>query len=339
MKSAFGLLCYDDTDNLGDEIQSLAARQFLPRVDHYIDRESLNQFYRDPSERVFVIANGWYCHRPENWPPSEAITPLMIAVHISTRPSIFSGLLPTDAMLSEPAAEYLRAIGPVGARDNQTLALLKSAGIDSYFSACLTLTLRRPDVERDDDLVVLCDVPESISTFVGKNTSKKIQQVSHSGFPHREPEKRFSAASTLLQTYARASCVVTTRLHCALPCVSMGTPVFLLDMAPDQERFSGLHQFVRHAPVWVFSEGRSGFDVNNPPANPDSHLPFSKALITRVRQFVDLAESEPEFSSSLLSVEQRLFIAHQQVSRLTRLTTDKLRRHERQIKDLAQKSI
>ena len=36
----YGLLYYKDTVNIGDDIQTYAARRFLPHIDYYIDREA-----------------------------------------------------------------------------------------------------------------------------------------------------------------------------------------------------------------------------------------------------------------------------------------------------------
>jgi Polysaccharide pyruvyl transferase len=321
-KAKYGLLSYRNTGNIGDEIQSLAARQFLPQVDYLIDREELNQFSPGRDKRVWTILNGWYCHKPENWPPSNEIVPLLISLHISEQPSIFSGLSPVDAMLSEPAAHYLRGVGPVGARDLQTLRLLQGAGIDSYFSGCLTLTLQRPPVDREEDLIVVCDALDSTFDFVRKSTTKRVERVSHVAFHNPQADARFQFAESLLKLYARASCVVTTRLHCALPCVAMGTPVFLIDMAPDQDRFSGLHDFVRHAPIWIFNEGRSGFNIDNPGPNPDAHLPYRKALTKRATSFVRSA-AEGQIPGEPLSTEQRLQVANLMVSRLAKAVSEK----------------
>ena len=59
----YGLLTYR-TENIGDEIQSIAARQFLPRVDVYVERDSLNNVVSD--EKIKLIMNGWFTHKPEN---------------------------------------------------------------------------------------------------------------------------------------------------------------------------------------------------------------------------------------------------------------------------------
>lgn len=55
----YGLICAA-TENLGDDIQALAARQFLPRVDFLLDRERLDQ--EITKEKINVIFNGWYLH-------------------------------------------------------------------------------------------------------------------------------------------------------------------------------------------------------------------------------------------------------------------------------------
>ena len=49
---------YSYTTNLGNEIQSIAARRFLPKIDYYIEHEKLNLFQNQ--EKVKMILNGWY---------------------------------------------------------------------------------------------------------------------------------------------------------------------------------------------------------------------------------------------------------------------------------------
>ncbi len=62
------------TLNIGDEIQSLAIKQLIDNVDHYIDRERLHEFKNNTP--VKLILNGWYMDNPNNWPPSKDIIPL-----------------------------------------------------------------------------------------------------------------------------------------------------------------------------------------------------------------------------------------------------------------------
>ena len=145
----FGLLSYH-TSNLGDFIQSLAAYRFLPKVDRYIDREALDDAGPIEGKPVKLIMNGWFCHRPDRWPPSPFINPLLISVHITNNPEPGSEMRARELFARSPQVlRYLQEHGPVGARDHDTLAWLRSFGIDTYYSGCLTLTLDRPAVPKE----------------------------------------------------------------------------------------------------------------------------------------------------------------------------------------------
>lgn len=78
----YGLLSYK-TGNIGDEIQSLAARRFLPRIDKLLERDSLNKI--KTKEKIKLIMNGWFTHKPENWPPSPPINPLFVSFHVTEK--------------------------------------------------------------------------------------------------------------------------------------------------------------------------------------------------------------------------------------------------------------
>lgn len=130
----YGLLSYEFKRhfNVGDYVQSIAARQFLPQVDRFLNREKLHG-YR--GEKIRLIMNGWFMFHPENWPPSPDIEPLFVAFHINPKHA--------DAMLSPRKADYLRRFAPIGCRDEQSRAVLETHGIPAWNSGCLTLTLHR----------------------------------------------------------------------------------------------------------------------------------------------------------------------------------------------------
>ena len=58
----YGLLVFKETDNIGDDIQAYAAERFLPKVDYYIDRESVNVLMPNNQERVAMIMNALYMY-------------------------------------------------------------------------------------------------------------------------------------------------------------------------------------------------------------------------------------------------------------------------------------
>src|SRR5678816_3622094 len=82
--ASYGLLTYLAWPeyNAGDYIQSLAAARFLPKVDKYVNREKLNEYNGPPLK---LNMNGWFMHRPSNWPPSEMIDPLVTSFHLNSK--------------------------------------------------------------------------------------------------------------------------------------------------------------------------------------------------------------------------------------------------------------
>lgn len=280
----FGLLSYP-TINVGDFIQSLAVRKFLPRVDRYIDREALDEIEPVEGNAVRLILNGWYCHRPDKWPPSPCVDPLIISFHITNLLLPGLEISPREQFARSPhILRYLQEHGPIGARDRDTLAWLRSCGIESYYSGCLTLTINRPAVPRESFLV-LTELPEAVAIRVQSAAKIPIRYTSHVDTVTAGTEQRFERAAALLDLYARASCVMTSRLHCALPCLAMGTPVLLIEMALDPGRFTGLRDLMHHCSAEDFLSGQVDYDIGNPPPNPTTYLSIRAELERRVSAF------------------------------------------------------
>ena len=293
--------------NIGDYIQNLAALQFLPCVDEYYDRESKDHGH----EKIKMIMNGWYMWNTEFFPPNERVIPLLTSMH-------FAPLIADEIMNKKAAVEWLKQYGPVGCRDKYTENLLKSNGIDTYFSGCLTLTLGRKykysgkregivfvdpylsnfnneltlrerascifyaikhlrswiritkkfkhQITYDDALIrrikyaaVFMKTYSNTFTF---NEMENAEYVNHhimikKGKFEPSEEERLTIAENLLEKYLKASIVVTSRIHCALPCLALETPViFVLGSSIDREsskadagRFEGLIELLNVAEV------------------------------------------------------------------------------------------
>ena len=70
------------TQNLGDDIQTLAAINFLNKKGinsfSYVDREKMNGYDGTP---VKLIMNGWFMHNINQFPPAKNIFPIFISFH------------------------------------------------------------------------------------------------------------------------------------------------------------------------------------------------------------------------------------------------------------------
>jgi hypothetical protein len=286
-RERFALLKFDGTQNLGDEIQSIAAKRFLPRIDAWVDRERLDEFRASKPHKI--ILNGWFLHRPEHWPPSTSLHPLIISFHLTREivpGSNISKIAPSDTVLKGNGLEFLKRHEPIGARDLDTLAQLRSAGIDAYFSGCLTLTLRVATPIEKHEIVYAVDVSDGMFAHLSRNYEGRIIRLVHGDSKLKGPA-RFARASHFLQCYAQAQAVVTTRLHCALPCLALGTPVLLIEEARDHYRFDGLRDLLWHTSEKELLQGNFHYDLRHPPSNKEGWHSLRDALEGKCRAFAD----------------------------------------------------
>lgn len=279
------------TINLGDEIQSIAVKQFLPTVDLLVDRDALNRLPEGASGRYRIVLNGWHTRRPENWPPAPQFDALAVSVHLSgeVNPANPTGRRPAEVLLEGKNLDYWRAHAPVGTRDLWTLDLLRAKGVDAYFSACVTLTLGTGTALPRHDYICAVDLPEPVLDALRERARCRVVVTTHRDPAPAPFAQRTRRAGRLLSLYAQARAVVTSRLHCALPCLAFQTPVLLIDAARDAYRFSGLHDLVAHCAPEEFVNGAARFDPNEPPPNTAAYLAYRHALARTINAFVDPA--------------------------------------------------
>ena len=310
------ILAYPDSNNLGDYIQSIAAKQWI-HSDHILglDRDRLNT-YNGPS--VKLVMNGWFMEEPLNWPPSNKIIPLFLSFHLN--PSA------QKEMLTPQGIKYLKAHQPIGCRDKHTQKTLEEKGVKTYFSACLTLGLKRnlyiaPQTIRKGILVIspmerLLPEPKTFSLTQTNNffnvliqalkfpfkyfqykiamgklndfLSDSNEKISwHSQLIDRKKESestRIIAAENQLKLIASAQLVITSRIHSALPAVAFDTPVLFLSDGlnhPNQKsRLEGMEAFF---PIINSSELASW--KNKKPKLSEVHHPFVKMIREEISAF------------------------------------------------------
>jgi hypothetical protein len=281
----FALLSYSTT-NLGDEIQSIAARQFLPHTDLLIDRDTWMADTREFAGAFKIILNGWFSRNPERWPPPAFLSPCLISMHITReRPKPALSNPASEVLVQGESLEYLKRHQPVGCRDSWTLDLLEKHGVQCYFSGCATLTLGAPVPGSRRDYICAVDLPDDLYRALAERARGPILRLSHRDTSGGTFEQRCATASRLLNLYAHAKYVVTTRLHCALPCLAFEIPVLLVRAQPDQYRFGGLIDFTRSCSVESFRENTVEFDFGEPAPNSSAYLPVRQALIARLESF------------------------------------------------------
>lgn len=284
MADKFALLAYS-TNNLGDEIQSIATRQFLPSVDLLIDRDDWTTAPPNPEGAFKIVLNGWFTRDPERWPPPDLLRPLPVSMHITrerSRPT--TQHVPAQALLEGEALAYLKRYQPIGGRDLWTVRLLREHGVDGYFSGCVTLTLDAEHVVRGDYICAV-DLADETYRYLQDRARTPILRLRHRDTGGGSFRQRCDKAARLLSLYAQAKCVVTRRLHCALPSLAFGTPTLFVNEVTDQYRLDGLLELMRSCSPESIRDGDVDFDFDAPPANGDAYLPLRQELMARLESF------------------------------------------------------
>ena len=227
------------TTNLGDDIQTLAAINLLKKhgIDdfEFVNRERL-AIYSGPPVRL--IMNGWFTHRMDFFPPSPMIRPLFISFHWSRSKEDLT-----------KHKRYFKKYEPIGCRDLHTVNLFQSIGVEAFFTGCLTLTF--DEVKEKTDKIYKVDVNNPRASYIPR-ININLDSIPNAEVISNQLTKilydskvRLNLAQELLDKYRKAKLVVTSRLHCALPCRAFNTDVIFVHKKYNSDiRFGGLHDYL-----------------------------------------------------------------------------------------------
>lgn len=297
----YGLLYYKDTDNIGDDIQSYAASQFLPKIDYMIDREHLNEFVPKKKEYVKTIMNAWYIHDKFNFGISPYINPLLISMFFKNFPYT-SGITVGMDYINDNVKDILKKYGPVGTRDFHTQKMLNNLKVDNYFSGCMTLTINKFDNITQGEYIVVNGLTNEEIEYIKSKTNRKIikfqQDIEKGSLSDESWEKRKNRVIDVLKLYQGAHMVITNKLHCSLPCLALETPVLLLydkSFAENKDRIGTYKEYLNYIDRNKFMNQKINFE--NPKKNPDKYLEIRKKLVKECNNFI---KNECDFDAKLL---------------------------------------
>ena len=288
----YGIMYDKYTDNIGDDIQTYTALKFLPHIDYWIEREDLNCFIPKEKELVAMIMNGWFLHNKAAWPPSPYIYPLLLSMHFTCLEKIDVG----EKYLQGLGGEYLQKHQPIGVRDVETQKRLNRNHIETYFSGCMTLTIEPFENIEKKEYICLVDVDENSANIIKKNTKREIKEITHDVKPEEISKKSFDErmkdVEDLLKTYQAAHVVFTNRLHVALPCVALGTPVVLIHKEHyEKDRLETYLKYVTSFSDKEFAEQNVQEIIENPKENSKEYVTIKNDLVARCEKFIKDCEN------------------------------------------------
>ncbi len=208
-------------NNLGDNMQLLAIENLYIKMGIDLDDIVYIDYYD------LSTYNGDYVILPINFPFYGYRNDLDITVFSTKIIPVFLGLSIMDTTLSEKEVLYLKQFEPIGCRDEHTLIGLKKYGISSYLNGCLTATFPLIEKKIDNDgKIFLVDCDDFCYNNIPKSILDEAEVVTQMVYNVQNPEEY---TRMLYKKYCdEAKLIITTRLHCAIPCLAAGIPVVLM---------------------------------------------------------------------------------------------------------------
>jgi hypothetical protein len=248
--------------NIGDDIQARCFEYVLPVTD-YITRCDKIKEELLPKEDTLFILSGWLDNTNHMFPLPENIKPLLFGVLLQQ--GYFNSA-------SEELIEYLQKHDPIYARDLRTLKMLRRRKIKSRFIGCPSILIEPKGYTRGSSIVTVDVDHRKLPIDTDINISHILNPAERTDFRLRQER-----VPQLLEMYEKAALVITSRLHVALPCMALGTPVIVIFPRLFGSRLDIIRNFV---PVYEKIEDVD--DWNPKPINVDGQKYYIESLLRRV---------------------------------------------------------
>lgn len=206
-------------NNIGDNMQLIAIDHIYNQMGIeqndliYIDKDDLSSYY------------GEYVVLPVSMPLTDHTTNGIAGRFSKYIIPVFLGLTLAKNTLEKIEVEYYLQHQPIGCRDQKTLDVLRSYNIQAYLHGCITATLplREPSVSPKSVFIV--DPAPELLPFIPEHILASSFRLTHSHLDIADPKALMHDYYSRYKT--SASLVITSLLHCAVPCMAAGIPTIL----------------------------------------------------------------------------------------------------------------
>lgn len=256
--------------NVGD-IAQIFAVELLYKEMHINPAEiidiPIDEIGTYKGEQVILPMAGYYLYNRESplFPTSKNITPIFLSVYCTSKQYI-------------KKKEFWEKYKPIGCRDEKTMLLMRKEGYDAYLLGCITAIFPKRDFMPDTPHTFLVDVYPKAINYIPKKLMESAEYVTHDisvdkAMPKEQTiQYMYEKAKELYSRYQKeATLVITSRLHCAVPCIAMGIPTIVVKNGFD-ERFGWLDKLIH---LYTPDE----FDKINWNPQPIDYEPHKKLLI------------------------------------------------------------
>ncbi len=241
---------YDHSNNIGDNIQSYVTKEILEDLWYSVSNIDQNQLHKGIWKNITVFINWFFCFEDnnfeKNFPFHKSITPIFYNFHLEL--DYWKSKKVEEKFFTKKNIDYFKKFEPIGCRDADTEAIFIKHWIQAINNECITLLLKRRTLEQEKNAkkIILVDVDKYTPT---PEKTKDYEYLSHviSHWPFISNETKFSISKDILEYYKNnAKLVVTSRFHCAMPCIAMWIPVIMFweNNKRLKQRFIDIHPYV-----------------------------------------------------------------------------------------------
>ena len=208
--------------NMGDYIQSFAVENLFK----YAGIESQNiiqlPFFQNTlvTEPCYLIVQGHFGRQYD-----------MGFMYNSNIHPIFIGFALKDSFLLREEISYFKKYEPILCRDEFTKNVFTHYGIEAYISGCLSLIFPKRKINESDkpNKYYFVDVKEKFIDLIPKEIKENAvitsQNIHIKKMGNSIMELGEKKTCERLEDYQKnAKMVITSKLHCMIPCTAMGIP-------------------------------------------------------------------------------------------------------------------
>lgn len=257
-------------NNIGDDIQTFAIRNFFGEPDCYLDRDSLDSYIE---EEIELIANGFMiCGK---FPPPSNIYPKYISIGIAGAGA---------GNDHETVMSHYRQQKYIGCRDTHSVNLCKRFGINGVFIGCPTILIGKRFVKKQSEKIKFIDIDPNIFKFKNEKFFYENNIIFETNYYNigSDVNKRQSLAEKRINSILDSKLIITTRLHVAMPAIGAGIPVIFIDDGIMNFRITAFPKFVK---IFSLKEAEN-IDLYN----QEYYLDYEKELHNYQKNVIDSLE-------------------------------------------------
>ncbi len=230
------------TINLGDYAQTFAIDYIYQQMG-ISKSDIINIMYDEicnyKGEQVTLPMNAYcgYMKKTPLIPTSNNINPIFLGFHTISKKYINN-------------RDFWTSHYPIGCRDESTFLEMKKHNYNAFISGCMTILFPRRTKEPETQRIFIVDAHKAVYDYIPEDIMKNAEFLSQEidvDFTNGNINAAINNETKAKDYYNRlkneATLVITSRLHCAAPCVAMGIPVILVKKSFD-ERFSWLDKYL-----------------------------------------------------------------------------------------------